>query len=95
MRLPPSLVIVAIILSVVFSSSLSLGAKVNAGPSPFTSDDLKKMYLRFRNNIDYHNTGANMASPSTEYPDYFYDWVRDSAITTPIAALLQKVRKKE
>ena len=44
----------------------------------FTPDDVQKLKQNFFANI--HPNGAIVASPSQQEPNYYYDWVRDSAI---------------
>ncbi|KTD64861.1 glycoside hydrolase family 15 protein [Legionella spiritensis] len=44
----------------------------------FSPDDVATFKKHFIANIT--GDGAIMASPSTAHPDYYYDWVRDSAI---------------
>jgi len=46
--------------------------------SPFTPQEQSRLKDHFYKNIK--DTGAIVASPSKSHPDYFYDWVRDSAI---------------
>lgn len=46
--------------------------------SVFSPDDVKVLTHNFFDNIQ--DNGAIVASPSKEAPNYYYDWVRDSAI---------------
>ncbi|QMT61303.1 glycoside hydrolase family 15 protein [Legionella sp. PC997] len=46
--------------------------------SVFSSEDIQKLRQHFYANIQ--SNGAIVAAPSKQNPDYYYDWVRDSAI---------------
>jgi len=46
--------------------------------SVFNSKDIQILKQNFFANI--HNNGAIVASPSKQNPNYYYDWIRDSAI---------------
>lgn len=46
--------------------------------SVFSLEDVQKLRQHFFANIQMN--GAIIASPSKQNPDYFYDWIRDSAI---------------
>lgn len=45
---------------------------------------LKKCIDKILDNIDKTNNGLIIASPSTQNPDYYYHWIRDSAITMKV-----------
>lgn len=46
--------------------------------SVFSHEEVQNLKKHFFANI--HPNGAIVASPSQHEPDYYYDWVRDSAI---------------
>ncbi|KTD67774.1 glucan 1,4-alpha-glucosidase [Legionella steelei] len=46
--------------------------------SVFSTEDIQKLKQHFFANI--HSHGAIVAAPSKQNPDYYYDWIRDSAI---------------
>ncbi|KTC90771.1 glycoside hydrolase family 15 protein [Fluoribacter dumoffii] len=46
--------------------------------SVFSTEDVQKLRQNFFANI--HTNGAIVAAPSKQNPDYYYDWIRDSAI---------------
>ncbi|WP_454782964.1 glycoside hydrolase family 15 protein [Legionella sp. WA2022007384] len=46
--------------------------------SVFSSEDVQKLRQHFFANIQ--SNGAIVAAPSKQNPDYYYDWIRDSAI---------------
>ena len=54
-------------------------------PEPvFNQQEITLLKNNFRNNIK--ENGAIVASPSTTTPNYYYDWVRDSAIAMGLIA---------
>lgn len=50
----------------------------------FSNDEIATLKSHLMENITAN--GAIMASPSRQNPDYYYDWVRDSAITMGLIA---------
>ncbi|CAM2748989.1 glucan 1,4-alpha-glucosidase [Legionella steigerwaltii] len=46
--------------------------------SVFSTEDIQKLRQNFFANIQ--SNGAIVAAPSKQNPDYYYDWIRDSAI---------------
>ena len=45
---------------------------------------IKKCIDKILDNINETNNGLIVASPSTQNPDYYYHWVRDSALTMKV-----------
>lgn len=51
------------------------------GDAPYNTTEMNKLKEFFFNNIDIGGTGAILASPSKQHPNYYYHWMRDAAIT--------------
>lgn len=49
--------------------------------SPYTRQEEDKIMSYLLKNVDISGTGMVIASPSREDPDYYFDWMRDSALT--------------
>ena len=65
-------------------ASLILCFSVLVNANVFTPQDIRVLKANFMENITAN--GAIMASPSQDEPDYYYDWVRDSAIAMGLIA---------
>jgi len=52
-----------------------------SGDSPYNTTEMNQLKEYFFNNIDIGGTGAILASPSQQHPNYYYHWMRDAAIT--------------
>lgn len=71
---------------------ISYGIVTQTMAAVFTPTDISLLKERFLNNITPQ--GAVMASPSKVDPDYYYDWVRDAAISMGLIEKWYALEKK-
>lgn len=68
--------------------AVALGVvSVNAQISTWVTNETSISYTRMYSNVQPAGTAAGcvIASPSTSNPNYYYSWVRDSAMTLKVA----------
>mmetsp|Transcript_12667 Transcript_12667/g.20285 ORF Transcript_12667/g.20285 Transcript_12667/m.20285 type:complete len:472 (-) Transcript_12667:170-1585(-) len=61
-----------------------------ATSDPYSSSELDTIKGYFFKNVDVDGTGAVIAAPSDNHPDYSYHWMRDGAISINVAYTLLK-----
>lgn len=69
---------------VTICSALAIAATVR-GEDPYTSSEIETIRGYFWTNVDVAGSGAVIAAPSNNHPDYAYHWMRDGAISMNIA----------